>query len=234
MGSVTVIFMLPLMIFYMLFASVTSTLTGDGKATIELEHAPDQGLVWEYIEEDEPRIDFLGTETKDGKQVFTFRSKGAFAYLVNIYEYLELTDNPRGYFYDLKFTDQNGNEQKYYAYSYPHPEKYYNDITLYAPGEYLDFSYTAKALDAVDGAYWDVYFNDEPFHLYTPQTASPEQEFTIVYAHGVNPPEDFTEEVYYTYRTDDRDYEKLTVKYTFTDGEMTITETREIFNGENG
>ena len=98
--SILLIFIIPAMIFEVLFSFITGAMFGYPTAKVELPYDEAAGLVWEYDNVDDPYVKLSETEIKDGKQIFYFESAG-----------IEISTD--GEMMDLVFTDKNGNEEVY-------------------------------------------------------------------------------------------------------------------------
>ncbi len=150
MGSVTVIFLIPIMFFVMLFGSISGAIKGDNVTKVELPYDPANGVVWEYDGVDDPLMELVETEVKGDKQIFTFKGIGMFDGL------FDENEEPKDVYMvmDVVFTDENGNELLYYA-------RVDNDylaldykIKFWSPDEYVIFEYTPEEDITVEGAEW--------------------------------------------------------------------------------
>lgn len=150
MGSVTIIFLIPIMFFVMLFGSVSGRIKGDDVTKVELPYDPAKGVVWEYDGVDDPLMELVETEVKGDKQIFTFKGVGMFDGL------FDENEEPKDDYMvmDVVFTDENGNELLYYA-------RVDNDylaldykIKFWSPDEYVIFEYTPEEETTVENAEW--------------------------------------------------------------------------------
>lgn len=159
MGSITAIFLIPLLSVFAVFLGFYETMAGIGIEKTALPYDPQNGVVWEYQEGDEAYIDCIDTEIKDGQQIFTFRGKRIFD-----------KDRPTSTYYenealvdDIYFEDENGNIKIYYAFvkfrvSDPKTDSAtYGSMDIYEETECASFQYTAKAENELKDCYWHVY-----------------------------------------------------------------------------
>ena len=100
--SILLIFIIPAMIFEVIFSFVSGAFVGYPTAKVELPYNEATGLVWEYDNVDDPYINLADTEIEDGKQIFYFECSG-------------MNFEPNGEMMELVFTDQNGNEEVFYC-----------------------------------------------------------------------------------------------------------------------
>ncbi len=149
--------MIPLAFLFSLFLPVISffeTLTGAGQEKVFLPYDAENGVVWEYNEDDYSIIDCLKSETKDGQQIFTFRGKEAS-------DEERPSGNKQKFVDDLYFEDENGNIKKYYAFvDFGYTEEFnsimYGGMDIYEESECVTFEYTVKANKEVENCYWRV------------------------------------------------------------------------------
>ena len=107
MGSVTIIFIAPILILMMLFGSFAGAIKGDNVTKVELPYNPSEGLVWEYDGVDDPLFELIETETEGDKQVFTFKG-------INMFDTMgEEIDSDM--VMDVIFTNKNDEKLVYYA-----------------------------------------------------------------------------------------------------------------------
>ncbi len=164
MGSVTAIFLAPLLSVFAIFIGFFEMLTGVGTEKVVLPYDPENGIVWEYKEGDEAFIDCVKTEIKDGQQIFTFRGKGLYDLeRPSSYEHENVVD-------DIYFEDENGNTKTYYAFidfRNDHGKgdsSFYGNMDVYEETECVTFEYTVKAKTEVEGYYWNLYDYDASIH----------------------------------------------------------------------
>lgn len=150
--------MIPLMFIFSLFTPFISffeNLTGAGQEKLVLPYDPENGIVWEYKEDDYAIINCIKSEAKDGEQIFTFRGKAASDEgRPSGYDNSEVID-------DIYFEDENGNIKKYYAFvnfsAYDEGGSLmYGDLDIYEETECLTFEYTVKAKTEAENGYWHI------------------------------------------------------------------------------
>lgn len=152
MGSVTVIFLIPVMIVVMLIGTAAGGIKGDNVTQVELPYDPSKGIVWEYDGIDDPLMELDKIEVKGDRQIFTFKGDFMFESLFNEDE-SEEKDDPYMVM-DVIFTDENGNEILYYArVNHDYLSLFYK-ISFWSPDEYIIFEYTPEEEIPYDGAEW--------------------------------------------------------------------------------
>lgn len=150
MGSVTIIFIIPIMIVVMLFGSAVGAIKGDNVTKVELPYNPSEGIVWEYDGVDDPLFNLIGTETDGDKQIFTFKGIPVFDGIFE--EDHEAVDSDK--VMDVVFTNKNGGELLYYAAVNHDYLALNHKIEFWSPDEYIFFDYTPKEETTVEGAEW--------------------------------------------------------------------------------
>ena len=239
MGSVTIIVILPLFIILILGSSLIGEITGGDRTQVVMPYEPEKGIVWECDIQDGTPIELVETEIDGEKQIFHFKSNSAmdmvsgFAELAKgliTKEYSEY-EHSYGEYYRVVFTDENDNEQKYYAESEVDTESiYFDKAVFYAPDEYFAFDYTVTAQQPIEGEYgW--YNQDSEYRTeFYKADYSPTRTVTIVHAG-----DDYFEsdEEYYNYWIEygpidnyNRETESVKMKYRIVDGEVEIFEEK--------
>ena len=150
--------MLPLAFFLSLFSPIIGffeTLMGLGIEEVALPHNPENGIVWEYKEDDNDIFDCLKTEITDGQQIFTFRGKGIAE------EGRPSTRDGDEFVDDIFFEDENGNIKTYYAfvdlYATNDGGSYmYGDMDIYEESKCVTFEYTVKPEEETENCAWYV------------------------------------------------------------------------------
>lgn len=146
MGSVTIIFIAPILILMMLFGSFAGAIKGDNVTKVELPYNPSEGLVWEYDGVDDPLFELIETETEGNKQVFTFKG-------INMFDTMgEEIDSDM--VMDVIFTNKNDEKLVYYACTDRSYFALNYKMEFWSPDEYVIFDYTPKEETTVDGAEW--------------------------------------------------------------------------------
>lgn len=230
--------MIPLMFLFSLFLPVIGffeTLTGAGQEKVTLPYDAENGVVWEYNEDDYSIIDCLKSETKDGQQVFTFRGK-------------EVSDEERPSSYDgdkfvddLYFEDENGNIKKYFAFVnyYDYNEKIslmYGDMDIYEETECVAFEYTVKAKNEVENCYW--YVNDYDAETDENRFLGEEKivnmhERTYQFVLDPENTEDHTLKMTFNYRNPTNNFEKIEVTFEVSGKEVRVVEETHYVKDEN-
>lgn len=171
MGTVTVIFA-PLYALFVWISSLFGLISGDNLTKVELPYDPEQGVVWEYDNVDDPYLNLQKTKIEGDKQVFYFKANSFSTPFYN------------GEVMDLVFTDENGNSQKYYAYRYQEGYTTYKTLKILAPGEYIECSYTPTPQIEEEMYDWDVGSEEEMYVLLDKERFAPEKTFTMIYEKG--------------------------------------------------
>lgn len=234
MGSVTIIFIIPVMLILFLASSLIGTVTGGDRTEIVLPYEPEKGIVWEC---DIPMggAKVVKTEIDGNEQIFYF--KGTFTDTMLTFakdfigairddSYVFQYEKTYGQVYEILFTDKNGNELKYYAKEkLTEEDSIYSDmVDIYAPGEYTTFEYTVTAQNPLEGEiFWYTGYSNHT-ECFAP-SFSPTHTFTIVHTEDF---ENSGEYSYHMYYGDDEnhDSEYAFFKYKFTDGEVEILEEK--------
>lgn len=236
MGSVTIIVIIPIAVILILVSSLVGSITGGDRTQVVLPYEPEKGIVWECDVQDDTPIELVETEIDGEKQIFYFKSNFSmdmvrhFADIAKDLITKEYSDTEWSYgeYYRVTFTDENGNEQKYYAETQTDTESIYFDrAVFYAPDEYFAFDYTVTAQQPIEGEYG--WYNQDSEHRteFYKAEFSPTRTVTIVHAG-----DDFeSNEEYYNYWIEygpidgyKRETESVKMKYRIVNGEVEIIE----------
>ncbi len=237
MGSVTIIVIIPLAVILILASSLIGAITGGDRTEVVLPYEPEKGIVWDcdipigHVKLVETEIDgetqvfyFKSTHALDVAKSFVDIAKSIITKEYNEYEYTY------GECYKIIFTDQNGNEQIYYADSYSNSDSIYFDLVkIYSPDEYFAFDYTFTAQQPIEGEYgWYNQFSTDRTVYYKPEP-SPTKTVTIIHTNGIKDGAEYYYEIEYGpldgYK---RETEFVKLKYTITDGEVEILEENHV------
>ena len=237
MGSVTAIFLAPLLSVFAIFIGFFEMLTGVGTEKVVLPYDPENGIVWEYKEGDEAFIDCVKTEIKDGQQIFTFRGKGLYDLeRPSSYEHENVVD-------DIYFEDENGNIKMYYAFidfrgDAPGDPIVYGSVDIYEETECVTFEYTVTAQQEVEDCYWLAYDYDASMrqNRYIGECElkdAYERTYKFVFS-----PEDIKDHIFdmsFYYRTQPgKQYEKIGVTFEMKGKEVKLVEEVFYVKDENG
>lgn len=236
MGSVTIIVIIPIAVILILVSSLIGSITGGDRTQVVLPYEPEKGIVWECDVQDDTPIELVETEIDGEKQIFHFKSNFSmdmvrhFADIAKDLITKEYSDTEWSYgeYYRVTFTDENGNEQKYYAETQTDTESIYFDrAVFYAPDEYFAFDYTVTAQQPIEGEYG--WYNQDSEHRteFYKAEFSPTRTVTIIHAG-----DDFeSNEEYYNYWIEygpidgyKSETESVAMKYRIVDGEVEIIE----------
>ncbi|MBR2867737.1 MAG: hypothetical protein IKB88_01565 [Clostridia bacterium] len=160
--SILLIFIIPAMIFEVIFSFVSGAFVGYPTAKVELPYNEATGLVWEYDNVDDPYINLADTEIEDGKQIFYFECSG-------------MNFEPNGEMMELVFTDRNGNEEVFYCVT----SAKINAPSIYSEEECTLTEITLTAQNSVEGGKWMVVENGY-YILYHNSSESESETFTVV------------------------------------------------------
>ena len=223
MGSVTVIFLLPLFFLMSFFSSVYGDITGSNRTQVVLPYDPTVGIVWEYDGVNDP-LKLVETEVDGDKQIFTFA--GSFSKELSV-------RSGYGDVYDLIFTDKNGNQLKYFAersdedlpgIDFPNLSKY----NIYSPDECVSFEITLNAQIPKDGAHWESNNPDKSNTVYAPLVDSPQATFTVARLG-----DDWTEGSEYSHTfsyVGGKYWEDVSLEYKIVNGKAVITDEKQTVN----
>jgi len=228
MGSVTVIFLVPIMLFVMLIGTISGGIKGDYLTEVELPYDPSNGVVWEYDGVDDPLFDLVETEIEGKKQIFTFKG-------ISMKKQFEENVDSDTVMY-VVFTDENGNELLYYAKVNHDYVSFYNKIEFYSPDEYVIAEYTPEEVNHVDGVEWYVWGNSK--NIYAETVTDGKKTFSFLYLPDKTGVSEnyYTEKFYYmikaTENTEDVYYEMITVEFKAEVGKYEISDEERLFYHE--
>ncbi|MBR3818817.1 MAG: hypothetical protein IKJ41_06660 [Clostridia bacterium] len=239
MGSVTIIIIIPLFLIFFAVSSVIGAVTGVDKTEVVLPYEPEKGIVWECDIQDGTPVELVETEIDGEKQIFYFKSNaikdmiGIFAGLAKdliTKEPLDPAEHFYGQYYRITFTDENGNEKRYYAEAELGDDSklLYDKAVIYSPDEYFAFDYTATAQQPLDGEYgWYLRGNSERCAEYYKADCSPTRTVTIVLAGEYFDSNKESYEYWLKYGSIDgneKENESVKIAYRIVDGEAEILE----------
>lgn len=161
---------------------------------VVLPYNPDEGLVWEYDEVDDPYIKLEKMSVEGNEQVFHFVSSG-------------IDEEDDAYYYngrcmELDFTAQNGQIETYYAVITP--SLFYDEVFLAHEDETVTYTVTAERSSADSEFEWQVDFlhSDLENVVHFSEKTGETNSFTLVYFKD-RPHHDGILEVSFFYETDD-------------------------------
>lgn len=158
--------------------SIFSSMTGLDVSKITLPYNPEEGLVWEYDNENDPYIKLKDMVIEGDEQIFKFVNRGQSK--LTGYKY------GCGYMMDLVFTAENGETETYYATT---RNVSLGRVKIWAEDEVLVYNYTATAKKVYDDSEWEMDFgtdSDSEYVVYNPDTKSTSRTFTVVYEKGMD------------------------------------------------
>lgn len=171
--SVLLVFLAPLLAIYALFGGIFSEIMPSPKAEIVLPYDEAQGLVWEYVEQEDYYINLVEVKVEDDKQIFVFERETLASELFSDIILGFTKERTTGEVIDLVFEDQNGNKETYYH----DPNE--SDLVLYAESDCRVIEYTVTALNPEEDRYWSI--NTEGGNNVLRQPVGDDDEtFTIV------------------------------------------------------
>lgn len=213
-SSVVLVFAFPLLILEVFFNLIMGAIYGYPTTEIVLPYDESSGIVWEYDNIDDPYIKLIDTKIENGNQIFVFEGTNE----KDIYN--------GGRVMELVFTDENGNEEVYYAY---HTSKNYAP-SIYSAEDCQLIEVTMTAENPVDGGEWRVSSNDNNYYLCEQESASETRTFTTVITPNNKRGEynvfgKFDVNFYY-YDSYGVPLEKVTVVYEFENGTHFVSEIK--------
>lgn len=158
--------------------SIFSSMTGLDVSKITLPYNPEEGLVWEYDNENDPYIKLKDMVIEGDEQIFKFVNRGQ--------SKLTGYKSGCGYMMDLVFTAENGETETYYATT---RNVSLGRVKIWAEDEVLVYDYTATAKKVYDDSEWEMDFgtdSDSEYVVYNPDTKSTSRTFTVVYEKGMD------------------------------------------------
>lgn len=239
MGSVTIIFIIPLFLIYFAFSSVIGAVTGIDKTEVVLPYEPEKGIVWECDIQDDTPVELVETKIDGEKQIFIFKSDGIkdmidyFADLakdVITREPLDSWEYTYGHYFRITFTDKNGNEKIYYAESEldDNSKLIYTKVVIYPPEEYFAFDHTVTAKQPLEGEYgWYLQGHNDSCAEYYKADCSPTRTVTIILADEYLDSAKENYEYWFEYGSIDaneKEKESVKITYRIVDGEAEILE----------
>lgn len=209
--SVLLIFAAPIMLFFVIFGNLFSAVTGE-KTEVVLPYDEAKGIVWEYEADEDYYVNLIETRVEGDEQIFVFQDckSNTDAEFV-------------GGMMDLIFTDENGNQVKYYACS----DNGYGGPLIYEESECLVTEYTVTAKYPREELAWRATQESDSV-LIQPLSHDITVTFTIVYTPADRMQENalfsqykFTPMFYYT-NEEVNLIESVAVRYKVVDGELVI------------
>lgn len=173
MGSVTII-LVPFLLVAVFIAQLFLGITGLDTTKVSLPYDPENGLVWEYDNINDPYIFLKETEIDGDKQIFRFKSREK---LGDDYVY------GCGSMMDLVFTDQNGNTETYYATTYGTD---FHRVRIRPEDEIAVYQHTVTAAKTFEDSEWDLGFGTDTYCryiVYNPEMKSNPESFTFTVAY---------------------------------------------------
>ncbi len=230
-GTVAAIFLSPVLYIFSVFGGLITEIFGDNISEVILPYEPEKGIVWEY--DDFKNDNFYLKEIKidDDTQIFVFEAYTIYDLVV---EYIE-RDVPacnkhyvHGY-YELIFTDKNGNSVFYYANT---DNSFFNinekTMKIYAPGEYVKWEYTPIPEDPR----FEFWYHTADDNEYNIKEVDGQTVVTFIQIPAFDEDEEFVVDFSfdgYSYhimetKTVYEYFERYSVTFKMTDGEMTVTD----------
>ena len=209
--SVLLVFLAPIMLFYMIFGNAYSFLSGE-KTKLTLPYDESKGIVWEYNYDKDYYVKLIETKIEGNKQIFVFQDCKS-----------NTDEKFVGGMMDLVFTDRNGNTKKFYACS----DNGYKGPLIFEEDECVVTEYTVTAKYPKDELFWKA-TQESGSVLIQPRTYDTTVTFTIIYT-----PENkkvdsnflsqykFTPMFHYT-NEDGHLIESVAVTYLLVDGKLEI------------
>lgn len=174
--SVLLVFIIPAIFFELIFANIAGAIFGYPTEEIALPYDEEKGFVWEYDCVNDPTLELVRTEIRDGEQVFFFASSGK----IDIADiFVKREGEWEGDVMDLVFTDKNGNKKVYYGFG----GSSINEPVFYPAEECQTIDVTLTAENPRENASWEV--ADDTAYILTKQPSGGATEtFTTVITPG--------------------------------------------------
>ncbi len=226
MGSVVVIFFLPIFFLVSVFNSIAGAITGTDKTKVELPYDEESGLIWE-CEEDASWFSVSDVRIEGDKQIFTFKGVSVFG-----------GDQTADELAEVRFNAENSQSLLYYAVADDEYNALNYRVLLYSPDEYDVVTYTLEASRPVEEGGWVIIdrslSNNEDLYI-----ADDKTQYNFVCL----PDKDGGERVFYHrmnyFCGDEHGHlpgcgcEYIVLKIVFKDGEARIEEeTRQYYDDE--
>lgn len=217
--SILLVFIIPALFFGVAFSDISGAIFGYPTEEITLPYDEEKGLVWEYDCVNDPNIELVKTEIRDGEQVFVFVGKGK----IDIAEILtKVEDEQEGDMMDLVFTDKNGNEKVYYGYNGNRT----NAPVFYTAEECQTIEVTLTAENPRSNASWEVV--DSNYVVMKKPEKQATETFTVIITPNTKKGEYSTPygkfDIEFAYSNSRGNYlEEATVVFELQDGKHTVT-----------
>ncbi len=170
--SIWLVVIIPMIFFGTIFSDISGAIFGYPTEEIALPYDEEKGLVWEYDCVNDPNIELVKTEIRDGEQVFVFVGKGK----MSIAEFFTKSENEQqGDIMDLVFTDKNGKQKIYYGYN----GNRINEPQFYSAEDCQTIDITLTAQKARKNASWEVVANGG-YVIMKKTTGGETENFTII------------------------------------------------------
>ena len=172
-SSVLLVLLAPFFAVYLFFVGIVTEIQGPPQAEIVLPYDESQGLVWEYVDQEDYYINLVEVKVEDDKQIFVFERETITSEFFSEVILGFTEERTTGEVIDLVFEDQNGNKETYYH----DPNE--SDLVLYAESDCRVIEYTVTALNPDEDHYWSI--NTEGGNNVLRQPVGDDDEtFTIV------------------------------------------------------
>ncbi len=225
-SSVLLVFLAPFFAIYVFFVGIFNQFAPQPQAEIVLPYNESQGLVWEYVEDEDYYINLLEVKIEGDEQVFVFEADGSTSTTISDI-FSVFVDPTCGEIIDLAFVAQNGNTKTFYH----DPRKDSQDpFIIYDESECMVTEYTVTPADPENADYWQIDFDDDNNIVRQPWVRR-EMTFTIVFMpyeiedmkNGENRIMRFTN----NYWVDHTEYsEKYIVTFGIENGQLEIVDER--------
>lgn len=195
------------------FIGFFDILTGGHYEDVVLPYDPENGLVWEYDNLDDPYIKLDKMTVKGDEQIFRFSSAGVDADSFDFYN---------GECMDLIFTAENGETETYYCFLADFTEN--SHIWIDREDECITYEFTVTRDEAYADLDWKLsFYCPNPRNLlYFADGKGAEKTFKLVYFNNT-PIHDGLVEAYLYFENDDPDYkESHSIEVDFSSGEAVV------------
>ena len=110
-SSVLLVLLAPFFAVYLFFVGIVTEIKGPPQAEIVLPYDESQGLVWEYVDQEDYYINLVEVKVEDDKQIFVFERETITSEFFSEVILGFTEERTTGEVIDLVFEDQNSNKE---------------------------------------------------------------------------------------------------------------------------
>lgn len=247
-GTVAALFVMPFIMVFSIFGGFISELFGKNLSEVVLPYEPEKGIVWEYDDFANRYFHLKEVNIEGDTQVFVFEAYTLYdLYFGDVEEDVQAENEHYvwGGYWELNFTDENGDSMVYYINpNYTVLGIKDDAMKIYAPGEYVKWEYTPVP----DDPRFEYQFHGGEKNEYEINEVDGQTVITYIKIPSFNEGETFDINFYSNYTVRDMSAEDTlyyyseyyTVTFKMEDGEMVVANKapaiyrcRTIINGDN-